>query len=131
MDSYDEKDYELCTWQDCNYIGTWGSTQDELNENFISNMKLINEIVRKNDINIDDYFYTYTDKYQMILYFPLRLIKTECLDDYLFVLKNKNRIIHSLNSQYNKNSLYQMIEGSTQKGTGVLFDTDYKIKAVK
>lgn len=127
VDSYDEKEPELCTWQDCNYIGNWSSTQDELNESFISNMKLINEIASKNDININDYFYTYTDKYQMILYFPLRLIKTEYLDDYLFVLTNKNRIINSLNSQYNKNLLYQMIEDSIRNGTGILFDenTDF------
>lgn len=122
-DSYDDPENpEFCTWQDCNYIGNWSSTQEELNESFLADMKLINEAVKRSNINIDDYFYTYRDKYRMILYFPLRLLKNEHFDDYLFVLTNKNRIVTPLNSQYNKNLLYQIIENSIQNGTGIIFD---------
>lgn len=122
MGSYDEKDTELCTWQDCNYIGNWASTQVELNESFLANLEFINKIMSQSSINIDDYFYTYRDKYQMILYFPLRLLENKNLDDYLFVLTNKNRIITFLNTRHSKNSLYEIIEESIQKGSGISFD---------
>lgn len=122
VDSYDETDSELCTWQDCNYVGNWALTQEELNESFLDNMKLINEAVKQSNININNYFYTYRDKYQMILYFPLRLLENEDLGDYLFVLTNKNRIVTPIITQNNKNLLYQIIEDSIENGTGIIFD---------
>ncbi|MCD7872652.1 MAG: hypothetical protein LUG21_05035 [Clostridiales bacterium] len=123
VDSYDdENDTELCTWQACNYVGNWSSTQAELNENFIEDIKLINEASKRNDVNIDDYFYTYKDKYRLMLYFPLRLLKNKRFDDYLFLLTNKNRIVTSMHAQNNQFILYQMIEDSVKNKTGILFD---------
>jgi len=110
IDSYNETDSELCTWQDCNYIGNWASTQAELNESFLANLEFINKTISQSSINTDDYFYTYRDKYKMILYFPLRLLENKNLDDYLFVLTIKNSIITSFNTQRNKNFLYEIIE---------------------
>lgn len=92
-DSYDDsQNPDFCTWQDCDYVGNWSATQKELNDNFAVTVKSIS----KNNVNIDDYFYTYKDKYKIILYFPLRLVENANLDDYLFVLTNKNRIVTPL-----------------------------------
>lgn len=45
-DSYDDPENpEFCTWQDCNYVGNWASTQEELNNGFIADIKFINENV--------------------------------------------------------------------------------------
>lgn len=96
IDSYDdENNLELCTWQDCNFVDNWASTQEKLNENFLYVIKLINKIVKHNNVNIDDYFYTYKDKYQMVLYFPLRLFKNNHFDDYTFVLTNKKPLCNN------------------------------------
>lgn len=127
-DSYDDPENpEFCTWQDCNYVGNWASTQEELNNGFIADIKFINENVTKNNINIDDYFYTYKDKYQIVLYFPLRLIPNNILDDYLFVFSRKSRIVMPLTVIRNNKALYQIIEKAAKEGTGLSFGEDINL----
>lgn len=123
-DSYDDsQNPDFCTWQDCDYVGNWSATQEELNDNFAVIVKSIN----KNNVNIDDYFYTYMDKYQMILYFPLRLIENANLDDYLFVLTNKSRIVTPLTALRNKNVLYQTIESAVEENTYISFGEEFNL----
>lgn len=102
----DEENSNLCTWQDCNYVGNWASTQGELNKHFEEELKFINDKIREYDIDVDDCLYIYKDKCQIILYFPLR----DVLDDYFMVLANIDRIIIPRSVYKSDNALRQMIE---------------------
>ncbi|WP_296969645.1 hypothetical protein [uncultured Eubacterium sp.] len=127
-DSYDDsQNLDFCTWQDCDYVGNWSSTQEELNESFLDNMKFINETVKRSNISIDGYFYIYRDKYQMILYFPLRLVENANLDDYLFVLTDKSRIVMPLIALRNKNVLYNAIETAVEESTYISFREEFNL----
>lgn len=90
-DTYDdEEDSERCTWQDCNYVGNWASTQKELNESCRLEIEYINKEIVKNNIDANDCLYIYEDGGKIILYFPLR----DVCDDYFIALNKKSYVAY-------------------------------------